>query len=82
VENRRLDYEQTLQTYRQLTDIRFKLLALVPTLSRASIALISKTGLGNSEQTVLAALGFLVTFGVLLYNQRNTQFYNGAISRA
>jgi hypothetical protein len=29
-----------------------------------------------------AVLGFFVTLGIVLYDQRNTQFYNGAIGRA
>jgi hypothetical protein len=81
-ERRRLDYERTLETYRQLADIRFKLLAFVPTLSGVAVALLSKTSLGESEEIVLAALGLLVTLGILVYDQRNTQFYNGAITRA
>jgi hypothetical protein len=78
----KLDYEQTLQTYRQLAEIRFKLLAFVPTISGAAIALLTKATMERWEKVVLAGLGFLVTLGVILYDQRNTQFYNGAIGRA
>jgi len=48
-ERRKLDYEQAVDTYRQLADIRFKLLAFVPTLSGAAVALLSKTDLGKSD---------------------------------
>jgi hypothetical protein len=78
----RLDYEQTLETYRQLTDIRFKLLAFVPTLSGVAIALLDASDIGRWETVALAALGFVVTFGIVLYEKRNTIFYNGAIGRA
>jgi ketosteroid isomerase-like protein len=78
----RLDYEQTLETYRQLSDIRFKLLAFVPTLSGIAVALLSNARLLGYQKVALAGLGFLVTLGIVLYDQRNTQFYNGAITRA
>lgn len=81
-ERLKLDYEQTLQTYRQLADIRFKLLAFVPTISGAAIALLTRAGLERLEKVVLAGAGFLVTLGVVLYDQRNTQFHNGSIGRA
>jgi hypothetical protein len=81
-ERLKLDYEQALQTYRQLADIRFKLLAFVPTISGAAIALLTQTKMERWEKVVLAGVGFLVTLGVVLYDQRNTQFHNGAIGRA
>jgi hypothetical protein len=43
-EKLKLDYEQTHQLIRMFTDIRFKLLAFVPTLTGAAVAL-----LGNIE---------------------------------
>jgi hypothetical protein len=80
--DRKLDYEQSLETYRQLADIRFKLLALVPTLSAAAVALLTTTeAIPRWERLGLAGLGFLATLGIVLYDQRNTQFYNGAIGR-
>jgi hypothetical protein len=41
IDRLKVDYEQTLATYRMLADIRFKLLAFVPTISGAVIALLS-----------------------------------------
>lgn len=78
----RLDYEQTLETYRQLAEIRFKLLAFVPTLSAIAVTLLTNADLDGTEKGALGGVGFLVTLGIVLYDQRNTQFYNGAISRA
>jgi hypothetical protein len=79
----RLDYEQSLETYRQLADIRFKLLALVPTVSTAGVALLARAAaIPRWEKLGLASVGFLATLGIVLYDQRNTQFYNGAIGRA
>ena len=83
LETLKLDYTQSLETYRQLADIRFKLLALVPTLTTAAVALLTKSPtIPRAEKAGLATLGFLATLGIVLYDQRNTQFYNGAIGRA
>jgi hypothetical protein len=80
-ERLKLDYGQTTDLLRTLTDVRFKLLALVPTLSGAAIAL-----LGHPSSPVqLLALGFLgltATVGVLLYELRNSQLYDYATHRA
>jgi hypothetical protein len=78
----RVDYEQTLATYRQLAEIRFKLLALVPPLSGIAVALLTSSELRGSQRAALAALGFVVLLGIVIYDQRNSQFYNGAIGRA
>lgn len=80
-ERLKLDYGQTTDLLRTLTDVRFKLLALVPTLSGAAIAL-----LGHPSSPVqLLTLGFLgltSTMGILLYELRNSQIYDYAIRRA
>jgi hypothetical protein len=81
-DKRKLDYEQVLETYRQFADIRFKLLAFVPALSGAAIALLTRANIERWEKVGVAGLGFFVTLGIVLYDQRNTQFYNGAITRA
>ena len=73
-ETAKFDYEQTLETYRQLTDIRFKLLAFVPALSGAAIALLTRSEIDGLEGVGLAGLGFVVTLGIALYDQRNTVF--------
>jgi hypothetical protein len=80
----RFDYEQSLQTYRMLADIRFKLLALVPLISGASIAILTTDPVHANSQLVLAGgvFGLLITLGVTIYNQRNTQFMNVSRFRA
>jgi Domain of unknown function (DUF4440) len=77
-----LDYEQVVGIIALLTDVRFKLLALVPTISGTAVGLLTSTDLAPSTQVVLAMLGFVVTVGIVFYEQRNTQFYNNAIGRA
>jgi hypothetical protein len=78
----KLDYEQTLATYQQFAEIRFKLLAFVPALSAAAIALLTSAHVSGWTTSTLGATGFIVALGIVLYDQRNSQFYNGAISRA
>jgi hypothetical protein len=81
-ELRRLDYQQTLETYRQFTEIRFKLLGFVPAVTAAAVALITKAKLDAWSRAGFAAFGFLATLGLIVYERRNTQLYDGSISRA
>jgi hypothetical protein len=77
----RLDYEQTTQLVRTLTDIRFKLLAFVPTIAGASVGLL---GHGRSAAELLAVglLGLAATLGILLYELRNSQIFDAVVERA
>ena len=79
-ENLRLDYEKTTAYYHQLADSRFKLLTLVPLVTGATILLSKDTP--PSSVLVLGILGFVVTLGIFLYNQRNTQIFDTMILRA
>jgi hypothetical protein len=77
----RFDYEQTHELIRMFTDIRFKLLAFVPTLTGATVALLS--GVDNLATTLmLGLLGLFVTLGIVSYEMRNTFLYDAAIHRA
>jgi hypothetical protein len=75
-----LEYKLANENFRALADIRFKLLALVPILSGAALALISPNLFGKEPRPEIALaagiLGFLVTLGVTFYDQRNSQLYN------
>jgi hypothetical protein len=68
----RLEYDRATALIDGLTDIRFKLLALVPTLSGTAVGLLRT---GESAVTLLAVgiLGLAATIGVLVYELRNTQ---------
>jgi len=77
----RLDYQQTTDLLRTLTDVRFKLLALVPTLSGATVAVIGHPG-SAVELLAVGLLGLTATLGVLLYELRNSQLYDYALARA
>ncbi len=80
-EKNRIDYEQTIAYFHVLHDIRFKLLALQPVVSGTALVLIPRipnisAGLG------LACLGAIVTIGLTIYDQRNTQIYDRMFRRA
>lgn len=78
-------YEEICSSFRQLTDVRFKLLALVPAVSGTAIALMSKDLALFAEsplpRTIIALLGFLVTLGLVFYDQRNSQLYNALVKQ-
>ena len=80
-ERLRLDYDHTTDLLRTLTDVRFKLLALVPTLSGAVVALVSasRTGL---ELLAIGGLGLAATVGVLVYELRNGELRRQVQARA
>jgi hypothetical protein len=77
----RLDYQQTTDLMRQITDVRFKLLALVPTLSGAAVAVLGRPS-SATELLAVGLLGLAATLGVLLYELRNTQLHDYALHRA
>jgi hypothetical protein len=68
----RHEYDGAVQLLRSLTDTRFKLLALVPSLSGTVVALVPAS---TSRVTLLAIglLGLAATLGVLVYELRNGQ---------
>jgi len=65
------EYARATQLFDDLTEIRFKLLALVPTLSGTAVGLLRA---GESAVTLLAVgiLGLAATSGVLIYELRNS----------
>src|SRR5215204_3573823 len=78
----RLDYEQTCEQIRGLTDTRFKLLAFVPTLTAAAVALLGRRDIDQWTVLAISLLGFSVTLGIIFFEMRNTVLYSGAIDRA
>jgi hypothetical protein len=77
----RLDYECTTAQISALTDVRFKLLALVPTIATAAVAFAGdhpSTGVLIS----VGLLGLLATTGILLYELGNTATLDAALYRA
>jgi hypothetical protein len=78
-------YGQICDSWRMLTDVRFKLLALVPSLSAVGLALTvgsSRLFNGSWETRLAAALfGLAVSGGLWMYDRRNNELYNDLISR-
>jgi hypothetical protein len=77
----RLDYQQTTDLLRTLTDVRFKLLALVPALSGAAIAVLGHPS-SAAELIGVGLLGLTATLGLLLFELRNSQLSDYGTSRA
>src|SRR5829696_1392730 len=78
----KLDYEQTNQLVRMLTDIRFKLLAFVPALTAAAVALLTRSGGDQATALAVGLIGLLVTLGIVFYEMSNTTIYDATIHRA
>jgi len=79
----RAEYQEVNANFRALAEIRFKLLALVPTVSGLGIALIDqKTDPDSAVTALLSGFGLVVLLGIVTYDQRNSQFYNRLDERA
>src|SRR5687768_13707469 len=77
----RLDYEQTTQLLRTLVDVRFKLLAFVPTVAAAAVGLVGRPR-PAAELLGVGMLGLVATSGILVYELRNTQLHDALVHRA
>ena len=74
------DYEETSAYFRALHEVRFKLLALLPVVAGASVVLVPK-GVPRDQQLVVSLVGFIVTVGLTIYDQRNTMIYDRLVRR-
>ena len=76
----RLEYDRAVALFADLTDTRFKLLALVPTLSGAAVGLL-KAGEAPIELLAVGLLGLGATLGVLVYELRYIEIRRAAGAR-
>jgi hypothetical protein len=77
------EYSEVVGMIRLLTDVRFKLAALIPALTGAAVAVIvGADDIDPLTQAVLGLGGFAFAVGIVIYDLRNSQIYNGAIGRA
>jgi hypothetical protein len=76
----RLEYDRGSELLRDLTETRFRLLALVPTLSGAVVALVAG-GRSGVELLAIGLLGLCASFGVLLYELRNSEIQSAVARR-
>jgi hypothetical protein len=77
----KLEYKEFHSYWRTLTDIRFKLLAFVPTVAGLGVTFSTKTT-EPLEAFAVGLLGFIATLGITFYDQRNSELYNAAINIA
>jgi hypothetical protein len=77
----RLDYDQTAQLLRTLIDVRFKLLAFVPTIAGTAVAFFGKPR-PAAELLAVGLLGLMATLGIWMYELRNSQLHDEASRRA
>ena len=79
-ERLRLEYTEATELLRTLTDVRFKLLAFVPTIAGTAVALLGGRA-RPAEMLAVGALGLVASAGVVVYERRNTELYEYAYAR-
>ncbi|NER17644.1 hypothetical protein [Spongiivirga citrea] len=77
----KMDYQYTVNYIFRLSDIRFKLLGLLPLATGIAFAFIDENQ-SPVTSLILGVFGFLITIGILFYDLRNTEIYNQLIHRA
>jgi hypothetical protein len=80
------EYAEAAAAWRMLTDVRFKLLGLVPAVSALALTGIVSTkgpleGAATAVRVAAAVFGFLVVLGLWMYDTRNSELYDDLISR-
>lgn len=79
-------YGEMNSNYRNLADIRFKLLGFLPAISVLAWTELYKNISVNSFTEALVGiivtvLGFRITYGIWVYDNRNDELYNDLVSR-
>jgi hypothetical protein len=75
------EYGEVSSNFRELTEIRFKLLGLLPLAAGAAAAILPRGQIGV-ETLALSLFGLVVTTGLVSYNTRNDQLYDELVGRA
>jgi hypothetical protein len=80
-------YNQVCQSWRQSVDVRFKLLALVPSVSLVALGVAfggsaPLPGVASLPKVLLALLGLALVLGLWIYDTRNSELHDDLISRA
>lgn len=77
----KLLYAESCASWRALIDVRFKLLGLVPAVSAVALAtLLGRAELSTAAGIGIAIFGLVVTFALMVYDQRNSQLHDELIS--
>jgi hypothetical protein len=69
------EYSHAAESQRALVDVRFRLLAFIPTVTGVAIAALKDL---SPARFPVAVLGLLVTLGVVMYEVRNSQLHDAA----
>jgi hypothetical protein len=80
-------YDTAVKGWERLTDVRFKLLGLLPAVSVIVWAQllgqeVLRIGLGWIAGVAMGVAGLTITTGIWAYDRRNNELYNDLISRA
>jgi hypothetical protein len=75
------EYAEVSNTFRMLTDIRFKLLAFLPVAAAAAAAVVAGRE-PEASTLAFAMFGLVATIGLVTYNTRNDQLYDTLVARA
>ncbi|AMY08820.1 hypothetical protein LuPra_02026 [Luteitalea pratensis] len=76
------EYGEVATSFRALTDIRFRLLALLPIAAVAAAWLKGDAFGTNVTGMALSTFGLAATIGLVIYNARNDQLYDELAGRA
>ncbi len=75
-------YGEICNSWRQLVEVRFKLLGLLPTVSVAAlIGLFSVEEIPIFGKVLLCLLGLFVSFALMNYDKRNSELHDDLVSR-
>jgi hypothetical protein len=79
-------YSEVAAAWRQLTDVRFKLLAFLPAVSGIGLfqLLSPEAALSDAprwSKALAAAFGLFITVGLFVYDRRNSELYDDLVSR-
>jgi hypothetical protein len=76
--NDRTDYQLTSGLFRELVGVRFRLLGFLPTVSGAILTILGALDLSPEVVIGLVIVGLVVTWGLTLYEIRNSQIHDNA----
>ena len=75
------DYKVTVDMIKLFTDIRFRCLVFVTSITAIAIALLPGT-VDSATRIAIGLVGLLATLGIAVYELRNSQLYEAASHRA
>lgn len=79
------DHAATMDLYKTLVDIRFKLLTFVPTVTTVAVGIVSfgrqQVTFDRGTTLVVGAAGVLASWAIVLYEVRNSQIHDRAVHR-